>query len=55
MNFFDVLFDETLHIVKTSMAGYVPVWYEIVNLFIKPQNFLLMGLAFYFIRKIKGL
>ena len=33
----------------------MPVCYKVVNLFIKPQNFLLMGLAFFFIRKLKGL
>ena len=55
VNFSAVLFDETQHIVKTSTAGYVPVCYEIVNLFIKPQNLLLMGLPFFFIRKLKGL
>ena len=51
VNFFAVLFDETQHIVKTFTKGYVPVCYEIVNRFIKPQNFLLMG----FICKLKGL
>ena len=45
------LFDKTQHVVKTSAAGYVPVCYEVINLFIKPQNFLLMG----FICKFKGL
>ena len=39
-------FDETKHIVKTSTAGHVSVCYEIINLFIKPQNFLLMFLIF---------
>ena len=49
------LFDETQHVVKTSTARYVPVCHEIVNFFIKPQNFLLMELAFFFICKLKGL
>ena len=43
-------FHETQHVVKTSAAGYVPVCYEVINLFIKPQNFLLM----FFIFKLKG-
>ena len=42
MNFFVVLFDEAQHLVKTSMAGYVSVCYEFINLFIQPQNFPLM-------------
>ena len=50
-----VLFDKTQHIVKTSTAGYVTVCYEVINLFIKPQNLLLMGLVFFFICKLKGL
>ena len=50
-----VLFDKTQHIVKTSTAGYVPVCYEVINLFIKPQNFLLMGLVLFIICKLKGL
>ena len=37
-------FTETQHVVKTPTTGYVPVSYEVTNLFIKPQNFLLMGL-----------
>ena len=44
VNFFPVLFHETQHVFKTSAAGYVPVCYEVINLFIKPQNFLLMSL-----------
>ena len=36
---FAVLFDETQHVVKISTAGYVPVGYEAINLFIEPQNF----------------
>ena len=50
VNFSALLFDETQHVVKTSTAGYVPVCYEIINLFIKPQNFLLMC----FTCKLKG-
>ena len=50
VNFFPVLFHETQHVFKTSAAGYVPVCYEVINLFIKPQNFLLM----FFICKLKG-
>ena len=46
-----VLFDEAQHVVKTSLMGYVPVFYEVINLFIKPQYFLLMLL----ICKFKGL
>ena len=55
VNFAAVLFDKTQHVVKTSTTGYVPVCDEIINLFIKPQNFLLKGLAFFFFRKLKGL
>ena len=50
VDFSTILFDETQHVVKTSIAGYVPISYEIVNLFIEPQNFLLM----FFICKLKG-
>ena len=39
------------HVAKASAAGYVTVCYEVINVFIKPQNFLLMGL----ICKLKGL
>ena len=42
VNFFAVLFDEAQHVIKASTAGYVPVCYEVINLFIKPQSFLLM-------------
>ena len=42
VNFSTVLFDETQHIVRKSTSGHVPVCHEIINLFIKPQNFLLM-------------
>ena len=51
VNFFVVLFDETKHVVKTSTVGYVPVCYKVINLFIKPQNVLLMFL----IIELKGL
>ena len=44
------VFDETQHVVKTSTMGYVPICYEIINLFIEPQNFLFM----FFICKLKG-
>ena len=49
VDFSTILFDETQNVVKTSMAGYVPISYEIVNLFIEPQNFLM-----FFICKLKG-
>ena len=39
-----ILFNETQYVVKTRTAGYFSVSYEVINLFIKPQNFLLMGL-----------
>ena len=55
VNFFAILFNETQHVVTTSAMGCVPVCYEVVNLFIEPQNFLLMGLVFFFISKLKGL
>ena len=48
---FAVLFDKTQHVVKTSTTGYVPVCYEVINLFIDPPNVLLMFL----ICKLKGL
>ena len=51
VKFSAIFFDETQHVVKTSTTGYVPVCYEITNLFIEPQNFLLM----FFICKFKGL
>ena len=38
-----ILFNEAQHVVKLSTTGYVPVFYEAINLFIKSQNFLLMG------------
>ena len=46
-----IFFDETQHVVKTSTAGYLSLCYEIINLFIEPQNFLLM----FFICKLKDL
>ena len=39
-----ILFNEAQHFVKISTMGYVSGFYEVINLFIKPQNFLLMGL-----------
>ena len=42
MPFSAILFNEIQHVVKTSKAGYVLVFYEAANLFIKLQNFLLM-------------
>ena len=61
-----ILFDEAQYVVKISTTDYVPVFYEVINLlffffnrlsmvFIEPQNLLLMGLAFFFISKLKGL
>ena len=47
MPFSAILFDETQHVVKTSTTGYVPVFYEVINLFIRSENFLWMG--FYWI------
>ena len=41
---FTILFDEAQHVVKMSTTGYVPVFYEVINLFIKPQNYLFMCL-----------
>ena len=51
VKFSTALFDKTQRVVKTSTAGYVPVCYELINLFNKPQNLLLMG----FICKLKGM
>ena len=48
VNFSAILFDEVQHVIKTSR---VPVCYEVINLFIKPQNLLLMLL----ISKLMGL
>ena len=44
VNFSAIVFSEAQLVVKISTTGYVPVFYEVINLFIKPQNFLLMGL-----------
>ena len=41
---FAILFNEAQHFVKISTMGYAPVFYEVIKLFIKLQNFLLMGL-----------
>ena len=46
-----VLFDEVQYVVKISTTGHVPVFYEVMNLFIKAQNFMLM----FFICRLKGL
>ena len=40
---------------QISTVGYVPICYEIIDLFIKPQDFLMMDLAFFFICKLKDL
>ena len=37
VNLFSILFDEVQHVVKISTTGYVPVSYEVINLFIKLQ------------------
>ena len=50
VNFSTIVFDETQHVVKTFTTDYVPVYYEVINLFIKLQNFLLM----FFICRFKG-
>ena len=50
VNFSAILFDEIQHVVKISTASYVPVCYEVINLFIELQNFLLM----FFIYKLKA-
>ena len=39
-----ILFNKAQHVVKTSTTGYVPIFHEVINLFIKPKNFLLMAL-----------
>ena len=44
MGLFAILFNEAQLVVKISTTGYVPVFYEVINLLIKPQNFLLMDL-----------
>ena len=51
VNFSAILFDEIQHVAETSTASYVSVCYEIINLFIEPQNSLLI----FFICKLKGL
>ena len=51
VNFFIVLFDKAQHVVKISTTGYVPDFYEVINLFIKLQNFMLI----FFICRLKGL
>ena len=45
VNFSAIVFSEAQQFVKISTTGYVPVFYEAINLFIKPQSFLLMGLC----------
>ena len=51
VNFSAILFDEIRHVAETSTVRYVSVCCELVNLFIEPQNFLLI----FFICKLKGL
>ena len=51
MALLSILFDEAQDVVRISTTGYVPVFYEVINLFIKPENFLLM----FSIYKLKGL
>ena len=51
VSFSTILFDEMQHVVKTSTAGYMPVCYEVIHLFIKIQNFL----SIFLICKLKGL
>ena len=46
-----ILFDEAQDDVKIFTMGYVPVFYKVINLFIKLQNFPLI----FFICKLKGL
>ena len=50
VNFSAILFNEAQN-VKTSTTGYVPVFQRVINLFIKPQNYLLI----FSICKLKGL
>ena len=50
VNFSAILFDETQHVVKTATKGYMPVCYEVINIFTEPQNLFLMK----FICKLKG-
>ena len=42
VSLFAIFFNEAQHVIETSTMGYVPVFYEVINLFIKPQNVLLM-------------
>ena len=49
-NFSTILFDKIQNVVKTHTAGYLSVCFEIINLFIEPQNFLLI----FFLCKLKG-
>ena len=51
VNFSAILFNEIRHVAETSTVSYVSVCYEPINLFIEPQNFLLI----FFICKLKGL
>ena len=51
VNFSAILFDEIRHVAETSTVRYVSVCCELINLFIEPQNFLLI----FFICKLKGL
>ena len=48
---FAISFNEAQHVVKISTTGYVPVFNEVINLFYKLQNFMLMLR----ISKLKGL
>ena len=49
VDLFAILFNEAQH-VKISMTRYIPAFYEVISLFIKLQNVLLM----FFICKLKG-
>ena len=49
VDLFAILFNEAQH-VKISMTRYMPAFYEVINLFIKLQNVLLM----FFLCKLKG-
>ena len=44
VNFSASLFDKTQHVVKRSTKGHGLVCYEVINLLIESQSFLLMGL-----------
>ena len=39
-----ILFNKVQHVVKRSTTAYEPVSYGVIDLFIKPQNFLFMSL-----------